>query len=91
MFENSLPIIKRLWYKSTKTGILENDILLSSFARSNLINLSSQELTIYERLLYENDWNIFHWAMKQKTPPEFYGETSLMRKLQEHAEILKGR
>lgn len=83
MLRNAL--LKRLWYKSSKTGILENDLLLGSFARQHLASLDERELVVYEQLLLENDWDIFYWVTGRKPVPQRYQESGLMGKLQLHA------
>ena len=54
----------RLLYRSTKNGILENDIILGDFARANIATLSAKQLQEFEDLLCENDWDIYHWCVK---------------------------
>lgn len=75
----------RLLYQSRKRGMLENGVILSSFADKYLNKLDPNELDQYDRLinLPTNDWDIFYWATKTKpTPAEF--ETPVMAKLREH-------
>ena len=88
MFETALPAIKRLWYKSCKTGILENDIILSTFAQKFLLALTPEELHTYDRLLFENDWDVFYWATQQRPLKKEYEGCSLMKKLQNHTATL---
>lgn len=72
----------RLLYQSRKRGMLENGILLSSFADKYINSMSSEELDLYDRLinLPTNDWDIYYWATNTKpTPPEY--ENAIMSKL----------
>ncbi len=71
------PFLKKLLYKSSKTGILENDLILGTFAQRNLSSMSIGELKQYDRMLYENDWDIFHWIIGKKTAPSEYNELVL--------------
>ncbi|KAG0639357.1 Flavinator of succinate dehydrogenase-domain-containing protein [Tuber brumale] len=57
----------RLLYQSRKRGILETDLLLSTFADENLGKMSTEQLDAYDRFLDENDWDIYYWATQ--TPP----------------------
>lgn len=41
---------KRLVYESRKRGILETDLILSTFARDRLANMSDRELREYDRV-----------------------------------------
>lgn len=75
----------RLLYQSRKRGMLENGVILASFADKYLDKFNPEQLDIYDRLinLPTNDWDIFHWATNTKpTPPEF--ETTVMKELRDH-------
>ncbi|KAL2717738.1 hypothetical protein V1478_013438 [Vespula squamosa] len=67
----------RLIYQSRKRGMLENGLLLSTFAKKYLNNFNDSQLKLYDRLinLPSNDWDIFYWATNARpTPPEFDNE-----------------
>ncbi|RMJ23276.1 hypothetical protein PHISP_05854 [Aspergillus sp. HF37] len=57
----------RLLYQSRKRGILESDLLLSTFADVYLGNMTPAQLTEYDSFLDENDWDIYYWATQD--PP----------------------
>lgn len=79
------PLYSRLLYQSRKRGMLENDLLLSTFAAKYLRDLDSQLTEQYDRLINDvsNDWDIYYWATCTKpTPAEFDNE--IMRMLKEH-------
>ncbi|KAK6358998.1 succinate dehydrogenase assembly factor 2 [Orbilia brochopaga] len=57
----------RLVYQSRKRGILESDLLLSTFADEHLHNLSLDQLREYDAFLNENDWDIYYWCTQD--PP----------------------
>lgn len=60
----------RLLYQSRKRGILEADLLLSTFADANLHRLTRAQLVAYDKFLDENDWDIYYWCTQStKTPP----------------------
>lgn len=66
--------------------MLENDLLLSTFAKKYLGNFSEGQTMMYDRLINSpsNDWDIFHWIVgKQETPKEFDNE--IMALLKKHA------
>jgi len=70
-------VIFRLTYQSRKRGMLENGLLLSTFASKYLNMFNDKQLRLYDRLinLPSNDWDIFYWATNVKpTPPEFDNE-----------------
>lgn len=67
----------RLMYQSRKRGMLENGLILGSFAKKHLANFNEEQLVLYDRLinLPSNDWEIFYWATgKKETPEEFQNE-----------------
>ncbi|CAH4033509.1 unnamed protein product [Pieris brassicae] len=76
----------RLHYQSRKRGMLENDLLLSTFAKKYLDGFSEKQTILYDRLINSpsNDWDIFYWIVeKQPTPKEFDNE--IMDLLKKHA------
>jgi succinate dehydrogenase flavin-adding protein (antitoxin of CptAB toxin-antitoxin module)/GTP-binding protein EngB required for normal cell division len=75
----------RLLYQSRKRGMLENGVILASFANKYLNKFDADQLDQYDRLinLPTNDWDIYYWATNTKpTPPEY--ETPVMCMLREH-------
>jgi len=58
----------RLLYQSRKRGILESDLLLSTFADANLGSMDARQLEQYDRFLDENDWDIYYWATQEPPP-----------------------
>ncbi len=73
-------------YQSRKRGILENGLLLASFADKHLGDFSEEELALYDRLinLPSNDWDIYYWATGVKPAPEEF-QNVVMDKLIKHA------
>uniref|UniRef100_A0A1A9ZCV5 SDH assembly factor 2 n=1 Tax=Glossina pallidipes TaxID=7398 RepID=A0A1A9ZCV5_GLOPL len=68
---------QRLLYQSRKRGMLENDLLLSTFAAKYLKDLSGELTEQYDSLIngVTNDWDIYYWATNVKlTPPEHDNE-----------------
>lgn len=66
--------------------MLENDLLLSTFAKKYLDNLTEEQTMMYDRLINSptNDWDIFYWIVEKKpTPKEFDNE--IMDLLKKHA------
>lgn len=75
----------RLVYQSRKRGTLESDLLLSTFARDHLHTMSMPELSEYDKLLDESDWDIYYWATGNRTPPDRWASSPLLQKLKLHA------
>ena len=76
----------RLQYQSRKRGMLENGLLLGSFANKYLQDFSEEQLVLYDRLinLPSNDWDIFYWATETRETPEEF-QNQIMDMLKEHA------
>ncbi|KAJ8724954.1 hypothetical protein PYW07_015912 [Mythimna separata] len=87
--EKQQPLEKRkarLVYQSRKRGMLENDLLLSTFAKKYLDSLTEEQTMMYDRLIntVSNDWDLFYWMVgKQPTPKEYDNE--VMDMLKKHA------
>ena len=54
--------------QSRKRGTLESDLLLSTFADTNLPKMSKKQMEQYDLFLDENDWDIYYWATQEPTP-----------------------
>lgn len=65
--------------------MLENGLMLSTFAKKYLNSFDDNQLRLYDRLinLPSNDWDLFYWAAGVKpTPAEFDHE--IMNLLKKH-------
>ena len=60
---------RRLTMRSTRRGIKEMDLILSSFAQAHLGGMGAAELAAYEALLDESDLEIYAWVSGQAVPP----------------------
>lgn len=84
--DESIQVLrKRLLYNSRKRGILETDLLLSSWADQNLQNLDLKGLKEYEILLHENDWNIYYWLTDGMEAPTHIKELGILESLKLHS------
>jgi len=65
--------------------MLENGLLLGSFASKYLATFDEEKLALYDRLinLPSNDWEIFYWATGVKPTPEEF-DNDVMDLLKEH-------
>ncbi|ALC40899.1 CG12895 [Drosophila busckii] len=75
----------RLVYQSRKRGMLENDLLLSTFADKYLKDFNAEQTAIYDQLIngVSNDWDIYYWATDVKPTPKEY-DTEIMKLLKQH-------
>lgn len=65
--------------------MLENDILLSTFACKYLDTFTPEQVTKYDHLINNvtNDWDIYYWATNLKPIPEEY-DNEIMAMLKKH-------
>ncbi len=63
--------LRRLYMRSIRRGIKEMDLILGSFA-ATLAQLEDGELALYDRLLAENDQDLYQWVTGQAATPEVY-------------------
>ena len=54
--------LRRLRHRSWRRGMREADLLLGPFADAALEELDDALLSAYERLLEEDDWDIYYWV-----------------------------
>lgn len=80
----------RLLYQSRKRGMLENGLLLSTFAGKYLDSFSEDQLSAYDKLINQptNDWEIYYWVTGAKeTPDEFKSDVmDLLQKFSKNEE-----
>ncbi len=75
----------RLLYMSRKRGILESDLLLSTFALKYIKNFTPEQLIEFDLLMKENDWDIYYWATGARPVPDDVMAYSIMPTLIEHS------
>lgn len=65
--------------------MLENGLLLSTFAARYLDKMDETQISLYDKLinLPTNDWDIFYWATKVKPTPDEYNNV-VMDMLKQH-------
>ncbi|KAI1826046.1 Flavinator of succinate dehydrogenase-domain-containing protein [Xylaria intraflava] len=64
--EDEKTMRARLVYQSRKRGILETDLLLSTFADEYLPTMPQAQMAEYDLFLDENDWDIYYWATQEE-------------------------
>lgn len=72
MTETRETMIKRLRMRSMRRGIKEMDLILSAFADAHLEGFSDDALVLYDRLLSENDHDLYGWVGGQFPVPAAY-------------------
>lgn len=77
--------LKRLRYRSWHRGWKETDLILGQFADENLGKMSVTEVDIYEKLLDENDADIWDWLVG-KLPPKDAAYTPILQALKAYGQ-----
>lgn len=67
--------IRRLIYQTRKRGILETDLLMSTFAMKELWEMPEKEIEEFDRLLDEPDWDLYYWMTDRKPVPDRWRES----------------
>ncbi len=77
--------LKRLRMRSWRRGTKEMDLVLGPFADACLSAMDPDELALYERMLEENDHDLYAWVSGRSAPPA--GLRRLVRRIAQHAGI----
>ncbi|KAF9434168.1 succinate dehydrogenase assembly factor 2 [Entomortierella beljakovae] len=81
-----LEVIRaRLTYQARKRGILETDLLLSTFAKENLGEMTLEECKRFDKLMDEPDWDIYYWVTGKKDVPARWQGDAVFEKIVVHA------
>ncbi len=71
MIEAGESRLKRLRMRSWRRGTKEMDLILGPFADDRIATMTDAELVLYERMLGENDQDLYRWVTGQSAvPPE---------------------
>ncbi|KAF9926872.1 succinate dehydrogenase assembly factor 2 [Linnemannia zychae] len=81
----SLETIRaRLTYQSRKRGILETDLILSTFAKEFLGKMTLEECRSLDKLMDEPDWDIYYWVTGKKEVPERWRNDPVFERIVKH-------
>ena len=69
--------LRRLSMRSMRRGIKEMDLILGGFAVRSLDAMHDMDLDVYDRLLAENDHDIYGWILGRTSPPPTYHDLVL--------------
>ncbi|ORZ06771.1 Flavinator of succinate dehydrogenase-domain-containing protein, partial [Lobosporangium transversale] len=75
----------RLTYQSRKRGILETDLLLSTFAKDHLKSMSLEECKQFDKFMDEPDWDIYYWVTGKKEVPDRWKNSPVFERIRKHA------
>ena len=77
---------KRALYRSRQRGMLENDLLLGSFAAKHLAQFTDAQVQEYERILDEIDPDLLEWITGKVPVPDDYEQSDVMQLLVRHVQ-----
>ena len=67
--ETSEAQLKRMTMRSWRRGTKEMDLILGPYADAHLSQMPAADLTVYDRLLEENDTDLLPMILGQQKPP----------------------
>ncbi|MEM1344038.1 MAG: succinate dehydrogenase assembly factor 2 [Pseudomonadota bacterium] len=68
--ESSETRLKRLKLRSWRRGTREMDLIFGRWFDAEATVLSEADLDAYERLMEENDWDLYYWITGARETPE---------------------
>jgi antitoxin CptB len=72
---------KKLLYRSWYRGCKETDKIIGGYAKKYIENFSDAELDELEKILEQNDNDIYDWLSNKKEMPDDMKNNSVMRKM----------
>ncbi len=85
MSEPAETRLRRLRMRSWHRGTREMDLILGRFADAALATLDPVPLESFDRLLSENDHDIYRWVAGSENSPEHYEE--LVARIRRHHQL----
>lgn len=70
MVENPDARLKRMRMRAWRRGTKEMDLILGRYADARLTTMDALELADFDRLLGENDHDLFAWILGRLPPPD---------------------
>jgi antitoxin CptB len=64
------PRRRRILIRAWRRGIREMDLILGQFADNEVATMTEAELDEFERILFEDDNDLFKWITGEKPMPE---------------------
>ena len=74
---------KMLIFRSDHRGTKEMDLLMGSFAKKHVPEMTEDELMEFEDILKENDPNLYNWLTGKEDAPAHF-QTPLFERLKNH-------
>lgn len=72
MIETAEARLKRMRMRSWRRGTKEMDLILGPWADARLAGMTPPALDLYDRLLEENDQDLYPWITGHAVPPAHF-------------------
>ncbi|MGI9395556.1 MAG: succinate dehydrogenase assembly factor 2 [Boseongicola sp.] len=82
MTANKSLRLKRLRIRAWRRGTREMDMILGPFSDAKAASFDPAELDLFEKMLNENDQDLYLWVSGQSPPPPKYSD--LIETIQSH-------
>eukprot|EP00892_Ulva_mutabilis_P010343 jgi/Ulvmu1/7681/UM038_0112.1 len=73
--------INKAMYRAKQRGLLELDLLIGIFAERNVPNMSAERLVETQKLLKEENVDLFQWLTQQSEAPEHVQQNSVFQEI----------
>ena len=78
--------LRKLWFRASRRGFKEADIILGHFAEEYLPTMTAEQLDIFEALLEAPDQDLYGWIIERDpVPPEH--DSEIMNQLNQYYKI----
>lgn len=78
------PLFRKLLYRCNHRGMLENELILTSYLQKHYTDLSEMDVVLFERLLDEPDPSIYRWFTGAAEADMEYRGSQLLKSIQTH-------
>jgi succinate dehydrogenase assembly factor 2 len=76
---------KKILRYAQQRGMLENELILGSYAIEHVEKMSEEECGQFEDILNEIDPDVYQWVSKKVVPPPDMQNNPMLKHLQDHA------
>lgn len=82
------PLFRKLLYRCHHRGMVENELILTSFLRARFSRLYGEDVGLLEQLLDEPDPSLYRWFTGAAPAAPLYEGSLLLRAIQEHTRTM---
>lgn len=82
---------RRLLLSSRKRGRVETELFLGGYAAQNIWKMNEKELDEFEKILKEQDYDLFNWFTDLKPAPPELQKLEMFQKIKQYIEDKKNK